>query len=203
MKRITCLFSLVVAPALLGAAEPWVPYTAHYEETATVRDSNGVVNQTRKEFVEYRTSDGSTARFRQVGGTTVSGRIWLACGDIIDLDYNRKLAIGSSLPHTPREHFQLHKNWPTLGVTTMAGLTVTGWPAHVSNGKGEMWFDVADDILVKAESHTQNPNGVMVDSLKELKSIDLTSAVDESKIQLPSGFRRDSSTQQTCSSIGN
>ncbi len=91
MKAAIYLLSLAIAPGIF-AADTWVPYTAHYVETDTVHDANGLVNQTRNEYVEYRTADGSTARFRQVGGAIVSGSIWLGCGDMIDLDYGHKLA---------------------------------------------------------------------------------------------------------------
>ena len=197
--KLFILFAATIATSIsLQAADEWVPYTAHFTETTTVRDAHGSLNKTVKAYTEYRTADGSIARYQAVGNSVVSGTLWLACGDMIHLDFGHKTATKSNSLHAARQHFVLHKNWPTLGTSTIAGLPVTGWPAHIANGTGSMWVDVADDVIAKIETHVQNPSGVSVDTLKVLDSIEIPSTVDDSKVQIPPGFQLDSSAQYSC-----
>lgn len=188
---------MLSSAGFLSAADTWVPYTAQYTEVTTIRDAHGIIKDAHERYTEYRTIDGSTARYYIVGNSIVKGRIWLACGDAIDLDYGQKTARRVNLPG-PRQHLVFHKNWPTLGKATIAGLQVIGWPAHIANGTASMWIDFANDIIAKEESHVKNPSGVSVDHLKLLESIDLSSPVDQSKMRIPQGFTGTSSAAQTC-----
>lgn len=184
------LFCLILSPALLSA-QSWVPFTAHYTETSTVHDASGkVLQQDTKELYEVRGADGSLATFVQVNGRNVSGNIWEGCGDVVRLNYTRHSATISH--RQARKHFQVPTRDKPIGTATIAGLNVTGWPVHFSNGTGAMWFDMTNGVMAKSEAHLRGSNAVTTDYVKELQSIDLTSAaVDPPETKLPANFTLD------------
>lgn len=179
-------FFLCITLPLFARAQTWVPYTARSVETSSIRDSAGSEQSTRKLFREFRSVDGSTASFQESNAGVLSGTIWLACGSIISLDYGKKLATVSKNTGQRR-----HTHWPEqdqpLGTAMIAGVNATGWPIHIKNGGGAMWYDTNTDIAVKVEVHTET-NGTRNEYKKEFTSLDLTSPVDDSKTKLPTGF---------------
>lgn len=196
MKRV--ILSLLGLPAAL-AAQGWVPYHSNYTITTTVHDAQGqLLQQINKNMYEVRGTDGSTATTEQVNGHTVATTIHLACGDFLKLNHATKTATVASLPHSPVQHFSPPKNDQPIGTVVIAGLYATGWPAHAQNGTGAMWFDTTNDILVKTEAHIKNPNGVSVDEIRVLVTIDLTSPVGPSATKLPTGFVMDANSRQPC-----
>ncbi len=85
MKALMFLTTLTA----MAAGQTWVPYTAHYTISNTLRDGNGtVLSQTTQHINEIREIDGSTATFVQVNGRNESGQIWFTCGDMVRLNYS-------------------------------------------------------------------------------------------------------------------
>jgi len=180
-------------------AQAWTPYRSHYTITTTVRNAQGsILQKISKDMHEIRENDGSTVTNEEVSGRTVSTVIRLACGDFVSLNYSKKTASITNFPGSIAQHFQPPPNDPPIGTATIAGLKVTGWPAHTQNGTAAMWFDVKNDILVKTEAHIKNPNGIVIDEIRELKAIDLMSPVDPSATKLPPGFVMDSGSKAPC-----
>jgi hypothetical protein len=83
--------------ATLHAADEtrWVPYSAHYTEAVS---SSGPSGNTSKHSVldESRSEDGSMLSVSKVEGREVKGKLWLANGEVDDLDYTRQQAIVSA-----------------------------------------------------------------------------------------------------------
>ena len=77
---------------------------------------------------------------------------------------------------------------------------MTGWPAHAQNGTGAVWFDTTNDVLAKSEAHLHNPNGVTVDQVTELTSIDMNAPATSSALKLPQGFTM-ADSEHTCGSL--
>lgn len=119
---------------------------------------------------------------------SVPFHIWLGCGDTVNLNYTQHSAAVSHT-HRVRKHFQAPTKDKPIGTATIAGLTVTGWPVHFSNGTGAMWFDMTNGVVAKSEAHLKGSNGTTTDYVKQLQSINLTSvAVDPPETKLPANF---------------
>ncbi len=145
MKRTLFYF---IGPTML-MAQSWVPYTATIIESTEVRDTNGLTNITKTEIEEFRGVDGSTSRVKKVAGQPVRGRMLLACGDLIDVDYTTKTARVVSHSQSPHEHFIPSKNDHSAGTEIISGLTATKWPAYYDLGTAALWIDMSNDIIVK------------------------------------------------------
>jgi hypothetical protein len=200
MKLFVCSMFLPT----MAIAQTWVPYTAHYVETSTAYSSSGaILSQMRKDVKEVREPDGSVATFEQIGDKIVSGSIWLACGDVVTLNYTNKTGTISHDSRRVRKHFQIPQNDKPLGTATIAQLNVKGWPVHFSNGTGAMWVDVENDIVAKSEAHLGGANGMRTEYVKQLQSIDFT-LPDPSRTELPPNFTLDTtngSAQHSCGQI--
>ncbi|MBV9502902.1 MAG: hypothetical protein JO138_26315 [Acidobacteriaceae bacterium] len=175
----------LAAPQATNGTE-WTPYSAHYTETVSSQGPSG--NQTHKnsEVDELRSEDGSVLSISKVGGNEIKGKLWLASGEIDDLDYTRQQAIVSG--HAPRTHLPVPKVSPT-GNEVVAGLPCSDYPVSMRNGGGQLCVDVADDILLKEEIHV-DANGVRTEYVKQASSVDLSTPVDSSKLRIPANFKK-------------
>jgi hypothetical protein len=196
------LFGFVFLPCLM-TAQTWVPFTTRYIETSTVRDQNGqVLSQKTKTLSEVQSADGTLATYEQVGGHTVSGHIWEACGDTVNLNYSLHKATISHNPARVRKPFYAPKDKP-LGTATIAGLSVTGWPVHFTNGTGAMWVDMSNNVIAKSEAHLIGTNGTHTDYVRELQSIDTSVGAYPAETKLPTGFTLDTENgaAQSCGNV--
>ncbi len=127
-------------------------------------------------------------RYSRLAKSVESGerKLWLADGEIDDMDYTRQQAIVSG--HAPRTHLPVPKVAPT-GSKVIAGLPCSVYPVSMKDGGGEVCVDVADDILLREEIHI-DANGVHTEYVKLASSVDLSTPVDSSKMRIPVGFRR-------------
>lgn len=164
----------------------WVAYTAHYTETLSSQGPGA--NQSNKvpEVDESRAEDGSLSSIQKVDGKPTKGKLWLADGEIIELNYSEQQAVTTN--HAPRRHLQLPKT-PPSGSAVIAGLPCSVYPVKMSSGTGRLCVDVNDDILLKEEFHITG-GGRRTDYVKQVSSIDLNTPVDSSQMRVPDNFRK-------------
>jgi hypothetical protein len=180
------LFGLLAVAAF--AQQPggeWVKYSATYTETSVVTHPSGQKETTQTTGEEIRSSDGSVLTTVTVNGERVSAKLWQACGQIIHLDYVKKNAAFGA--QAPRRHPYQPPDAP-LGIITIAGVSFTGYPIHMSRGSGTLWIDMNDDIMGKLEHHAPTGDGGRHDVVRQLTSIDLNATIDSSIMNVPSGF---------------
>lgn len=164
----------------------WVAYTAHYKETLSIHGPG--VNQLNKtsEVDESRAEDGSLSSVEKIGGKPTKGKLWLANGEITELNYSQQQAVVTK--HAPRIHLQVPKT-PPSGSAVIASLPCSVYPVKISGGTGELCIDVSDDIVLKEEFHL-TAGGRHTDYVKQVSSVDLNTPVDSSQMRVPNDFKK-------------
>ena len=186
----------VLLSVTLNAAEPprsgnsWVPYTAIFTESSTLKDASGHETRTQKTMKQTQSADGSQRTVYLQNGQPVGGKLISANGDMYSLDFNNKQAtpIGNK---GPRGHSKIPKQAP-LGTETIANLTCTVFPmqargAAAGTTTGSICVDTADDVPLKLEIHNDD-QGMRQDYVQQVTSITLYPADAPSTQQLPEGF---------------
>lgn len=172
------------APPQASSSNQWIPYSAQYVESSSWRNSSGS-ETTQNVGEEIRSSAGSLLTIETVDGNKVSGKLWDSCGRVILLNYQRKEATVRPTV-TLRRHLHVPPTAP-IGSKMIAGVECAEYPAHIDNGTSTVWIDLNDDILVRSEFHVDT-NGTHHDYIRELKSIDFSTPVNLSAMQIPTGF---------------
>ena len=162
----------------------WVPYSANYTETVSIRGSSGSPTQNQTLSEEIRSDDGTLLTVVTVGGKKMSGKLWQASGQMFSIDYLSKRAVLTG--KLPRRHPFTPPD-ASLGTKTIAGIQCTVYPLHTKNGNGTICVDMDNDLIASAETHTDSA-GVHQDYVKQLTSINLTSPINNSTLQIPTGF---------------
>ena len=80
----------------------WVPYSANYTETVSIRGSSGSPTQNQTLSEEIRSDDGTLLTVVTVGGKKMSGKLWQASGQMFSIDYLSKRAVLTG--KLPRRH---------------------------------------------------------------------------------------------------
>lgn len=176
----------LILVAAQGTNGKWVPFSAHYNETVSSKDSSGNVMHKQLVSDEKRSEDGAMMMIESQGGQAVSGKIWQADGKMIDIDYGRQQAFTAG--QSARRHLGIPAGSPT-GSATVAGLPCSVYPVHMAKGGGSICVDVADDIVAKEELHFE-AGDMHQDYVKQLTSIDLSTPVDSSGFKIPEGFKQ-------------
>ena len=164
----------------------WVPYSARYVEIADQSDKAGHrFRHTEASLEEIRSADGSLLTTTLMGGERVTGTLWQGCGQRIDLNYARKEALFGAM--VPRQHPYPPPDSP-VGSITIEDVQFTGYPIHTDDGRGTVWVNLDDDIVGRVELHIDMGAGIHLDQIRQLTSLDLSSAIDESLLQVPASF---------------
>ena len=199
MLKLLLIFG---AAAIANSQSGWTSYLAQYKETVTETDKGGHVtihNENTGE--ESRTVDGSLLTTTTINGVRVSGKLWQACGQVVNLNYSSKRAVFTSVH--PRKHPFAPPDAP-LGTVTIGDLQFTGYPVHMEpgTGSGTIWVNQNDDIQGKLEMHLNTSNGGHRDIVRQLTALDLTSPIDDSVMTVPNGFAttHSSKTPANCGS---
>jgi hypothetical protein len=188
---LSVLALLLSWSAVLTAQQPasrsrWVPYIAQYTESVSVRSSSGNTTQNQTFSEETRSSDGAVLTVVKVGGQPSSGKLWEASGQRFSLDYLSRTVVSTG--NSPRQHPFIPPDAP-LGSKTIAGIQCTLYPIYTKAGTGTICVDINNDIMVSAETHTDIA-GMHQDYVKQLTTIDLTTPIDNSRLQVPAGFTK-------------
>ncbi len=196
-----CLYVFWFGAIVFAQQSPtWVPYSARYSDTLNETDSSGhTISHQQKVGQEIRSSDGSKLTTVEVNGQRTTGRLWLACGQIINLDYAQKTATVAAIAQP--NHVKVPPHEAPRGTIAVDGVEFVGYPVHSNVGAGTLWLNMDNDIRGKFEMNVSLTPGLHTDTVHELTSLDLASPVDSSELKIPAQFTvTKTSLSSTCSS---